>query len=83
MAKIKVLLDPIANTMNLWWGDYKQAFSSEETDDKLSNDVIIKNKKGRPIGLEVIGLFPSELNLAHWWPKVFGAKKSEPLLLSS
>jgi hypothetical protein len=83
MAKIKVFIDPIANTMNLWWDDNKQAFSSEETDDPSSNDVIVKNKTGQPIGLEVIGLFPSELNLAHWWPKVFGAKPNEPLLLST
>jgi len=46
-------------------------------------DVIVKDKTGKPIGVEVIGLFPSELNLARWWPKVFGTKKSEPLLLSS
>ncbi len=83
MAKIKVFIDPIANTMNLWWGDRKQAFSSEETDDKNSNDVIVKNKTGKPIGVEVIGLFPSELNLARWWPKVFGTKSDKPFLLSA
>ena len=82
MAKVKIFLDPIANSMNIWWNNPSGAFSSEETDDKNSNDVIIKNKKGQPIGLEVIGVFPSELNVAKMLPKVFGIKKNEPYLLT-
>jgi hypothetical protein len=83
MAKIKVFIDPVANTMNLWWKDRKTAFSSEETDDQNSNDVVIKDRAGKPIGVEIIGLFPSELNLARWWPKVFGAKHDRPFLLQA
>lgn len=82
MAQIKVFIDPVANTMNLWWDNPQRAFSSEETDDPDRNDVVVKNKQGKPIGVEIIGLFPSELNMARWWPKVFGQTKREPFLLS-
>lgn len=60
MAKVKIFLDPIGNTLNMWWDDPKTAYESEEAE--LSNDVIIKNKKGQPIGLEIIGFFPKELD---------------------
>lgn len=83
MAKIKLYLDPIGNAMNLWWGDPKDAYLSEETDSKYSNDVIIKNKQGQPIGLEVIGLFPPELNVSRLAKKVFVVRKDEPLLLEA
>lgn len=81
MAKVKILLDPVANTMNLWWDDPKNAFRSEETDDANSNDVIVKDREGRPIGVEVIGLLPSELNVAKWWRNSLGIKKDIPFLL--
>lgn len=82
MAKVKIFLDPVANTMNLWWGNPKDAFSSEETDDLNSNDVIVKDKTGKPVGVEIIGLLPSELNVAKWWQKYLGVKKNEPFLLT-
>ena len=41
---MKIYLDPIGNTMNIWWDDPKNAYISEEVDDPLSNDVIVKDK---------------------------------------
>ena len=66
MAKpVKMLLDPVGNTMNIWWDDPTTAATSEESDSPYRNDVIVKNAKGVPIGLEIIGVFPEELNIAH------------------
>lgn len=81
MAKVKVYIDPIGNTMNIWWGNPKDAFTSEEVDDPTRNDVIIKDKQGKPISLEVIGLFPKELNISEL-KKQFD-KYQEPFLLHS
>lgn len=83
MAKIKIVLDPISNCMNIWWDDPAKASTSEETDDKNSNDVIVKDKTGKPIGVEIIGVFPSELNITKLHQKYFGGKKNEPYLLTS
>lgn len=80
---IKLYLDPIANTFNIWWDDPKKAYSSEEVDSPYRNDVIIKDRKGRPISLEVIGIFPKELNIAHHLKSKTGIKKQEPYLLEA
>lgn len=80
--RVKIYIDPIANTFNIWWDDPKKAFSSEEVDSPYRNDVIVKDKKGRPISLEVIGIFPSELNVAEKLKKTLG-KRKEPLLLQT
>ena len=80
--KIKIYIDPVANSFNIWWDDPKLAYSSEEVDSPNRNDVIIKDKHGRPISLEVIGIFPSELNVAEKINKVFGSRK-EPYLLQN
>ena len=80
--KIKIYIDPVANTFNIWWGNRKDAYSSEEVDSPYRNDVIIKDKQGRPISLEVIGIFPSELNVAEKINKTLGARK-EPYLLQT
>lgn len=86
MAKVKtavkIYLDPIANTFNIWWDDPKKAYSSEEVDSLYRNDVIVKDKQGRPISLEVIGIFPSELNITEKLKKTIG-KREEPLLLQT
>lgn len=78
---VKIYIDPVANTFNIWWDDPKKAFSSEEVSSKTRNDVIIKDKWGRPISLEVIGIFPSELNIAERL-KTIGSPKS-PYILQS
>lgn len=78
--KIRIYIDPVANSFNIWWDNPKLAYSSEEVDSPNRNDVIVKDKHGRPISLEVIGLFPSELNIAGKINKIFGSHK-EPYLL--
>lgn len=57
---IKIYIDPIGNTLNMWWGDPKNSVSSEEAEE--SWDVICLDKKGKAIGLEKIGFFPKELD---------------------
>lgn len=80
--RVKIYLDPVANTFNIWWDDPKKAYSSEEVDSPYRNDVIVKDKQGRPISLEVIGIFPSELNIAERLKKTIGQSK-EPVLLQT
>lgn len=82
MANVKILFDPIANTMNIWWGDPKLAHESIEVDDPHRNDVIVMDKLGKPISIELIGVFPKELNvsdLAH----ALGSHQKEPFLLTN
>lgn len=81
MAKVKVLLDPIGNSMNIWWGNPARAFASKEVNSPYSNDVIVKDKQGVPIGLEIIGVFPEELNLVSGFKKLLGFEKNVPFLL--
>lgn len=83
MAKVNILLDPIGNTMNIWWGNPKDAAKSEEVDDPHSNDVIVKDKKGVPISLEIIGVFPKELNVSTLVKKLTGKEIKLPFLLHS
>ena len=83
MAKVKILLDPIGNVMNIWWGDPKQAYKSEEVDDPTRNDVVVKDKRGNPISLEIIGIFPKELNVAEMAKRLGNGKKKVPFLLHS
>lgn len=80
--EVKIYIDPVSNTFNIWWDDPKKAHSSEEVDSPYRNDVIVKDKQGRPISLEVIGIFPSELNIAEKLKKTIGRNK-EPLLLQT
>lgn len=84
MAKnIKVYLDPIGNTMNIWWADPRVSSYVEETDSPFNNNVISYDKDRKPVGLEIIGLFPEELNIA----KILQTKsligKTDPFLLQS
>ena len=57
--KIKIYIDPYGNTLNMWWDDPQKSHISEEA--KYSSDVMIKDKKGKIIGLEKIGFFPEEI----------------------
>lgn len=84
MAKqnIKIYFDPIANSMNIWWGDKKDAYSTEEVDSPTRNDIIVKDKQGRPISIEIIGILPSELNISKKIGQTIGAEQT-PYLLSS
>ncbi len=82
MAKVKIYFDPVGNTMNIWWGNPKDAYSSEEVDSLDRNDVIIKDKQGRPISIEIIGILPKELNVSERMKKLIKNKKT-PFILSS
>ena len=79
---VKIYFDPVANTMNIWWGNPKDAYKSEEVDSPTRNDVIIKDRKGRPISIEIIGILPTELNLSDKVSKLIKGRKT-PYLLSS
>lgn len=80
--EVKIYLDPVANTFQIFWDDPKKASFAEEVDSPYRNDVIIKDKGGRPISLEVIGIFPSELNITEKLKKTIG-RREEPLLLQT
>ncbi len=83
MAKnVKILLDPVGNSMNIWWDNPADAAVSEETDSPTRNDVIVKNAQGVPIGVEIIGVFPSELNISRIM-KDYHISPKEPFLLES
>jgi len=64
MAQVKVLFDPVGNTMNIWWGNPQDVVISEETDDPNKNDVLLKDSKGNVVGIEIIGVLPSEVNIS-------------------
>ena len=81
MAKVKIYFDPIGNTMNIWWGDPKNAFSSEEVDASDRNDVIVKDKQERPISIEIIGILPKELNFSGKLKSLIKENKT-PFILS-
>lgn len=82
MAKTKrgvaVYIDPVANTFNIWWDNPKKAYSSEEVSSPFRSDVIVKDKNGRPISLEIMGLFPKELNITE---QISTRDKDKPFLL--
>jgi len=80
---VKLYLDPVANTLNIWWDNPNKAYSSEEVGSPYRNDVIVKDRKGRPISLEIIGLFPKELNIAQFLKNKNRIKKQEPYLLET
>jgi len=82
MAKVKIYFDPIGNTMNIWWGNPNDAYESEEVDSPYRNDVIIKDKKKRPISIEIIGILPKELNISEKLKYLIKNKKT-PFILSS
>jgi len=74
MAEVKFSLDPIGNTLNIWWGTPTSNDYVEESD--TSNDVVVYDKDGKSKGIEIIGIFPNELNIA----KQLGSKRIEHLL---
>jgi len=82
MAKVKIYFDPIGNVMNIWWGDKKDAYISEEVEASNRNDVIIKDKKGLPISIEIIGILPNELNVSEKIKMLIKDRK-DPFILSS
>lgn len=82
MANVKILFDPIGNTMNIQWGNQQEAYESVEVDDPNRNDVIVLDKQKKPISIEIIGVFPKELNLSEI-TRALGTDKKEPFLLTN
>ena len=82
MAKVKIYFDPFGNVMNIWWGNKKDAYMSEEVESAKRNDVIIKDKRGVPISIEIIGILPNELNISEKIKTLINNNKS-PYILSS
>lgn len=83
MAKVNIFLDPIGNTMNIWWGNPKNAYVSQESESRYDNDVIVKDRRGIPIGLEIIGVFPTELNIVKRLKDTYKLVIKEPFLLEA
>lgn len=83
MANVKVFLDPVGNTMNIWWGNPRDSVVSEETASPYTNDVIVKDRGGKPIGLEIIGVFPDELNIVKLFQQYFPIQSNEPFVLEA
>ena len=75
-SKVKIFLDPIGDTINIWWDDPKKAYISEESDSP-DLDVLVKDKEGKIIGFEKIGFFPIEVD-----PIKYFARKPEIFYLS-
>ena len=60
VKKLQIFIDPIGNTMHLWWGDRSRAHHSEEAAEGF--DVIVFDHKNVPIGFEKLGVFPKEVD---------------------
>ncbi len=60
VKSIRLFLDPIGNTMHLWWDDPRHAVRAEESDEGF--DVILYDRSRQAIGLEKIGVFPKEVD---------------------
>jgi uncharacterized protein YuzE len=56
MNPIKIFLDKTGNTLNIWFDDPKKEAVSEETSEEI---ILIKDKKGKVIGFEVLNYLTS------------------------
>ena len=54
LKAIKIHYDSLGNTLNVWFGDSKKEFISEETGDEV---ILNKNRKGKVIGFEKLNFF--------------------------
>ena len=64
MAKAKplrIFIDPYGNTMSMWWDDPEKEYLCDEIEHPYSNDVLVKDKKGKYIGFEKIVFFSKEI----------------------
>jgi hypothetical protein len=76
---IKVYIDPLGNTLNIWWDDPSKSVISEEAE--KSWDVICLDKQGRAIGFEKIGLFPHELDPTKYLQEAAGDQLEGKVLM--
>jgi len=56
MKPIKIFFDKVGNTLNVWFDNPKKEAIAEETSEEV---VIIKDKKGKVIGFEVLNYLSS------------------------
>lgn len=56
MKPIKIFFDKIGNTLNVWFDDPAKEAVSEETSEEI---VLVKDKKGKVIGFEVLNYLSS------------------------
>ena len=56
MKPIKIFFDKTGNTLNVWFDDPKKEAVAEETAEEI---VLIKDKKGKVIGFEVLNYLSS------------------------
>jgi len=62
---VKVHYDSTGNTLNVWFGDPKKEFISEEA----GNDVILnKNRKGNVIGFEKLNFMSGDVGSSYVLP---------------
>lgn len=60
IKKVQIFIDPIGNSMNIWWDNPERAHHSEEA--AKSFDVIVFDEHNQPIGFEKLGVFPQEID---------------------
>ncbi|OGK24657.1 hypothetical protein A3A46_01325 [Candidatus Roizmanbacteria bacterium RIFCSPLOWO2_01_FULL_37_13] len=58
-VRFNFFLDPIGNTFSIWWDDKNKEAYSDFSD--FSDDVIVYDNNNKPIGIEKINFFPSEI----------------------
>lgn len=56
MKQIKIFFDKVGNTLNVWFDNPEKEAIAEETSEEV---VIIKDKKGKVIGFEVLNYLSS------------------------
>ena len=56
MKPIKIFFDKVGNTLNVWFDDPEKEAVAEETSEEI---VIVKDKKGKVIGFEVLNYLSS------------------------
>ena len=57
MKPIKLFFDKKGNTLNVWFDDPAKESVSEETSEEI---IIVKDKKGKVIGIEVLNYLPNK-----------------------
>ena len=56
MKPIKIFFDKVGNTLNVWFDDPEKEVIAQETSEEI---VLIKDKKGKVIGFEVLNYLSS------------------------
>jgi len=57
MGKIKILYDKTANSLVVWFDEAKKEYIAQEIED---DTILMKDKKGKVIGLEKLNYIPAK-----------------------